>query len=57
MDIRPEPFDRTTLEKAFARLGEMAFAAGKIVEISVYGRSALILTSRSIRDRRRIRLG
>jgi hypothetical protein len=40
----PRPFDRTTLEQAFTRLGELAVGAGKIVEISVYGGSALILT-------------
>jgi hypothetical protein len=40
----PRPFDRATLEEAFERIGEMAVAAGKIVEISVYGGSALILS-------------
>lgn len=39
-----KPFDRNTLEQAFQRLGEMATAARKIVEISVYGGSALVLT-------------
>ena len=29
---------------AFERIGEMAVAAGKLVEISVYGGSALVLT-------------
>jgi hypothetical protein len=37
-----QPFDRVTIERAFERLGELAVAAGKIVEISVYGRSALV---------------
>jgi hypothetical protein len=39
-----QPFDRATLELAFERLGRMAVDAGRIVEISVYGGSALILT-------------
>ncbi len=39
------PFDRTTLEDAFDRLARMARAEGKIVEISVYGGSALILST------------
>jgi hypothetical protein len=39
------PFDRHTLGQAFARLGELAAAAGKIVDISVYGGSALVLTT------------
>jgi hypothetical protein len=39
------PFDRATLQQAFERLGEMARTAGKIVEISVYGGSALVLTT------------
>jgi hypothetical protein len=39
-----QPFDRATIEKAFERLGEMAVAAGKLVEISIYGGSALLLT-------------
>jgi hypothetical protein len=42
--MAPQPFDRQTIEKAFERLGELAVAAGKIVEISVYGGSALVLT-------------
>ncbi len=41
----PQPFDRATLHQAFERLGELALAAGKIVEISVYGGSALVLTT------------
>jgi hypothetical protein len=44
MAAEPQPFDRGTIEKAFERLGELAVAAGKIVEISVYGGSALVLT-------------
>src|SRR5581483_11686786 len=44
MAAEPQPFDRHTIEKAFERLGELAVAAGKIVEISVYGGSALVLT-------------
>jgi hypothetical protein len=38
------PFDRPALEAAFERIGQMALAAGRIVEISVYGGSALVLT-------------
>jgi hypothetical protein len=38
-----KPFNRATLQQAFERLGQMALAAGKIVEISVYGGSALVL--------------
>jgi len=44
MSAAPKPFDRDTLEQAFQRLGELAVAAQKIVEISVYGGSALVLT-------------
>ena len=44
MVSRATPFDRTTLEAALGRLGEIAVAEGKIVEISVYGGSALLLT-------------
>jgi hypothetical protein len=44
MAAAPQPFDRETIEKAFGRIGELAVAAGKIVEISVYGGSALVLT-------------
>lgn len=40
-----KPFDKATIELAFERLGELAREAGKIVEISVYGGSALVLTS------------
>lgn len=38
-------FDRATLERAFERLGELAAAANKRIDISVYGGSALVLTS------------
>lgn len=44
MESPARPFDRSTLEQAFARIGELALAAGKVVEISVYGGSALVLT-------------
>src|SRR4051812_24521665 len=37
-------FDRQTLEQALAELGCRALAAGQIVEIVVYGGSALLLT-------------
>ena len=37
-------FDRSTLEYALAELGQRAFAAGRTVEIVVYGGSALLLT-------------
>ncbi len=40
-----KPFDRTTLHRAFERIGELAQAAGKVLEISVYGGSALVLTT------------
>jgi len=40
-----KPFDRQTIEQAFERLGEIAAAASKVVEISVYGGSALVLTT------------
>ena len=40
-----KPFDRTTLSQAFERLGAMARNAGKVVEISIYGGSALVLTT------------
>lgn len=45
MTTSPKPFDRPTLHQAFGRLGELARAADKIVEISVYGGSALVLTT------------
>ena len=38
------PFDRATLEAAFAYIGDRAVQAGKVVEITVYGGSALVLT-------------
>jgi hypothetical protein len=44
MKNRQKPFDRETLEKAFERLGEIAQRAGKIIEISIYGGSALVLS-------------
>jgi hypothetical protein len=37
-------FDRPTLEYALAELGRRAFAAGRTVEIVIYGGSALLLT-------------
>jgi hypothetical protein len=40
-----KPFNRTTLEEAFESLGEKAILAGKVVDISVYGGSALVLTT------------
>jgi len=40
-----KPFDRTTLEQALYKLGEIAVQSGKIVEISIYGGSALVLTT------------
>lgn len=45
MRVSLKPFDRATIELAFERLGELACKAGKIVEISVYGGSALVLTT------------
>jgi hypothetical protein len=45
MTAAAKPFDRPTIEQAFERLGELAFSANKIVEISVYGGSALVLTT------------
>jgi hypothetical protein len=44
MNDASRPFDRATLEEAFNRLGELAAAEGKIVEISIYGGAALVLT-------------
>jgi hypothetical protein len=41
----PKPFDRAAIELAFERLGAMARDAGKIVEISIYGGSALVLAT------------
>jgi len=37
-------FDRSTLEYALGELGRRAFAAGRTVEIVIYGGSALLLT-------------
>lgn len=37
-------FDREALERALAELGRRAFAAGRTVEIVIYGGSALLLT-------------
>ncbi|MCK1732774.1 hypothetical protein IVA79_02120 [Bradyrhizobium sp. 138] len=37
-------FDRLTLENALTELGRRAFAAGRTVEIVIYGGSALLLT-------------
>jgi hypothetical protein len=44
MPGKMKPFNRKTLEKAFERLGELAWNDGKTVEISVYGGSALVLS-------------
>ena len=41
---RDKNFDRETLERALAELGHKAFAAGRTVEIVIYGGSALLLT-------------
>jgi hypothetical protein len=38
------PFDRRALEAAFQRVGEIAAKEGKLIEISVYGGSAMVLT-------------
>ncbi len=40
-----KPFNRETLGQAFEQLGQLALSTGKIVEISVYGGSALVLTT------------
>lgn len=45
MESGSKPFDRITLGRALERLGDMARAADKIVEISVYGGSALVLST------------
>jgi predicted nucleotidyltransferase len=39
-----QSFDASTLEAAFAELGRRAYDAGRIVEIAIYGGSALLLT-------------
>jgi hypothetical protein len=44
MSDATRPFDRSILEKAFERLGELAAAEERIVEISIYGGAALVLT-------------
>lgn len=44
MTLAAAPFDRATLELAFERLGAIAAAEDKLVEISVYRGSALLLT-------------
>jgi hypothetical protein len=40
--VRETGFARDDLEQAFAALGEKACAAERIVEIAVYGGSALV---------------
>ncbi|MBV8975916.1 MAG: hypothetical protein JO261_04080 [Alphaproteobacteria bacterium] len=45
MAAKPKIFDRKTLQSAFQRLGELASADGKVIEISVYRGSALVLTT------------
>jgi hypothetical protein len=45
MRASSKSFDKAAIELAFERLGELAREAGKIVEISVYGGSALVLTT------------
>jgi hypothetical protein len=44
MTMSDKNFDRSTLEDALAELGQRAFAAGRTVEIAIYGGSALLLT-------------
>ncbi len=44
MSTAVAPFDRATLEVALVRLGEYAAEEGKVIEISIYGGSALLLT-------------
>jgi hypothetical protein len=39
-----KPFDRQTLEEAFAELGARAWALGRTIEIAVYGGAAIMLT-------------
>jgi hypothetical protein len=39
-----KPFDRRTLEAAFNEIGRRARADGRIVDIAVYGGTALVLT-------------
>lgn len=45
MTAASKPFDRVILGQAFERLGAIAREAGKVVEISVYGGSALVLST------------
>ena len=39
-----KPFDRTTLEQALRELGRRTHAAGRVVEIAIYGGCAVMLT-------------
>jgi hypothetical protein len=41
---KPQRFDRAALEFALSELGRRAYAAGRTVEIAIYGGSALLLT-------------
>jgi len=41
---RSKVFDRQALEQAFRELGQRAYNEGKVVEIAIYGGSALMLT-------------
>jgi hypothetical protein len=45
MPVAPIALDRFALERAFVRLGEIAAKADKQVDISVYGGSALVLST------------
>jgi hypothetical protein len=45
MPPAPIALDRPALERAFMRLGEIAANAGKQIDISVYGGSALVLST------------
>jgi len=38
------PFDRMTIEQALRELGRRAHAVGRIIEIAIYGGSAIVLT-------------
>jgi hypothetical protein len=40
----PKPLDRAALETAFTQLGQRALAEGLLVELAVYGGSAMLLT-------------
>ena len=44
MPRRGKVFDRATLEQALHELGRRAYAAGRVVEIAIYGGSAILLT-------------